>query len=126
MASLFAAIGFILTALICAAALWLGRREQRGADRDMRHGATGEQRVDRALTRAGYAVLTDITVTWGNATHQIDHIVRGRDQLFVIETKTWHGVIEGRAHDENWTVRRPRGRSAITVYNPLFQNRKHA
>jgi Nuclease-related domain len=64
--------------------------------------------------------------TWDNTSHQIDHIVWGRDRLFVIETKTWHGVIEGRAGDETWTLRRPRGRAAITAYNPLFQNRRHA
>lgn len=44
----------------------------------------------------------------------------------MIETKTWHGVIEGRVGDETWTLRRPRGRVAITAYNPLIQNRRHA
>lgn len=127
MASIFAMAGFFLAYLLCGgAALWLGRREKRRGDRDMRHGASGEQRVARTLMRAGYAVLTDLTVTWGNSSHQIDHIVRGRDRLFVIETKTWHGVGEGRAGDASWTLRRPKGRAAITAYNPLLQNRRHA
>jgi hypothetical protein len=127
MASNFAVVGFFLAYLICGgAALWLGRREKRSADRDLRHGESGERRVARALTRAGYAVLTDLTVVWSDTSHQIDHIVRGRDGLYVIETKTWHGLIEGRAGDETWTLRRPRGRAAIKAYNPLFQNRRHA
>ncbi len=127
MTSIFATAGFFLAYLVCGgAALWLGRREKRRTDRDMRHGKSGEQRVARALSQAGYAVLTDLTVTSGNTSHQIDHIVRGRDRLFVIETKTWHGVIEGRAGDESWTLRRPRGRPAIKAYNPLFQNGRHA
>lgn len=127
MASILAVAGFFLAYLVCgASALWLGRREKRRSDRDMRDGQSGEQRVARALSRAGYSVLTDLTVTLDNATHQIDHVVRGRDRLYVIETKTWHGVIEGRVGDETWTLRRPRGRVAITAYNPLFQNRRHA
>jgi hypothetical protein len=58
--------------------------------------------------------------------HQIDHVVCGQDRLFVIETKTWRGEIEGRAGGPTWTLRRPRSRGAITVYNPLFQNQTHA
>ncbi len=41
--------------------------------------------------------MTDLTIQNGNRTHQIDHIVAGRDRLFVLETKTWRGTIEGRA-----------------------------
>jgi hypothetical protein len=33
------------------------------------------------MTRAGYAVLIDLTVAWSDTSHQIDHIVRGRDRL---------------------------------------------
>jgi hypothetical protein len=70
--------------------------------------------------------LTDITVRFGRGTHQIDHVVCGRDQLYVIETKTWHGTVEGRAGDRYWTLSRPRGRPALRIYNPLLQNRTHA
>ena len=57
----------------------------------------------------------------GKSVHQIDHVVPGLDQLFVLETKTWRGRIEGRAGDRQWTLRRPRSREVLTVYNPLFQ-----
>jgi hypothetical protein len=127
MANIFAVAGFFLAYLLCGgAALWLGHRAKQKTDRDRRHGDSGEQRVARALNRAGYAVLTDLTVASAHSSHQIDHIVRGRDRHFVIETKTWHGVVEGRAGDESWTLRRPKGRDALKVYNPLFQNRRHA
>lgn len=107
-------------------ALWLGRGKKQAEDHALKHGASGEQRVDRALSKAGYSILTDLTVRQGNGTHQIDHVVCGQDRLFVIETKTWRGAVEGRAGDQNWTIRRPRSRNALTVYNPLFQNQTHA
>jgi hypothetical protein len=92
----------------------------------MRLGSSGEQRVGRTLQQAGYAVLTDLTVQQGRGTHQIDHIVCGRERLFVLETKTWRGRIEGRAGDRQWRLIRPRSREPITAYNPLFQNQTHA
>lgn len=109
-----------------AGALWLGKQRREGDSRAARHGNSGEQRVARTLARAGYAVLTDLTVQFGRGTHQIDHVVCGRDRLFVLETKTWRGRIEGRAGDREWTLRRPRSRAAITAYNPLLQNLTHA
>jgi len=107
-------------------ALWLGRGKKQVEDHALKHGTSGEQRVERTLRRAGYTVLTDLTVRQGKGTHQIDHIVCGQDRLCVLEIKTWHGTIEGRAGDQSWTLRRPRNRSPITVYNPLFQNQTHA
>lgn len=107
-------------------ALWLGRGKKQVEDQALKHGVSGEQRVDRALSKAGYSILTDLTVRQGAGTHQIDHVVCGQDQLFVIETKTWRGAVEGRAGDQNWTIRRPRSRNTLTVYNPLFQNQTHA
>lgn len=107
-------------------ALWLGQQRRAGDDRAARHGSSGEARVARALRRAGYAVLSDLTVQQGRGTHQVDHVVRGQNRLFVLETKTWRGTIEGRAGDREWTLRRPRGRAAIRTYNPLRQNEMHA
>jgi hypothetical protein len=109
-----------------AGALWLGRQRRAGDDRATRHGNSGEQRVARTLERAGYTMLTDLTVQQGRGTHQIDHVVCGQDRLFVLETKTWRGRIEGRAGDREWTLRRPRSREAIRAYNPLHQNQTHA
>lgn len=107
-------------------ALWLGQHRRVGDDRAARLGNSGEQRVANALTRAGYAVLTDLTVQQGRGTHQIDHIVCGRERLFVLETKTWRGRIEGRAGDRQWRLIRPRSSEPITTYNPLIQNQTHA
>ena len=119
--------GCFISYLICSGgALWFGRAKKHVEDRALRHGASGEKRVARLLDKAGYTVLTDLIVQHGGGTHQIDHVVCGQDRLFVIETKTWHGEIEGRAGGQTWTLRRPRSRGAITVYNPLFQNQTHA
>src|ERR1700757_737152 len=107
-------------------ALWLGKQQQGGDHRAARHGSSGEQRVARTLERAGYAVLSDLTVQQGRGTHQIDHVVCGQDRLFVLETKTWRGRVEGRVGDREWILRRPRSRNAITTYNPLQQNQTHA
>ncbi len=107
-------------------ALWLGKGKKQDEDRAARHGNSGELRVARTLAKAGYTLLTDLTVQHGGGTHQIDHVVRGQDRLFVIETKTWRGEIDGRAGGQTWTLHRPRRRGAITVYNPLFQNQTHA
>jgi Nuclease-related domain len=68
----------------------------------------------------------DLTVPQGKSAHQIDHVVPGLDRLFVLETKTWRGRIEGRAGDRQWTLRRPRSRELLSVYNRLFQNQTHA
>lgn len=107
-------------------ALWVGKGKKQVEDQALKHGRSGEQRVDCALSKAGYSIITDLTVKHGSGTHQIDHVVCGRDRLFVIETKTWRGTVEGTAGDQNWTIRRPRNRNALTVYNPLFQNQTHA
>lgn len=109
-----------------AGALWLGQQQRTSDDRAVRLGNSGEQRVAKTLTQAGYTVLTDLTVQQGRGTHQIDHIVCGREALFVLETKTWRGRIEGRAGDRHWRLIRPRSREPLTTYNPLFQNQTHA
>lgn len=107
-------------------ALRLGQQRRMRNDRAARHGRSGEARVARVLERAGYAVLSDLTVQQGRGTHQIDHVVRGQDRLFVAETKTWRGTIVGRTGDREWTLRRPRSRAPIRTYNPLRQNQTHA
>ena len=127
MTSYLAVAGFFASYLACSAgALYLGKGQKQDDDRAVRHGNSGELRVARTLAKAGYTVLTDLTVQHRGGTHQIDHVVRGQDRLFVLETKTWHGEIEGRAGGQTWTLRRPRSWGAITVYNPLFQNQTHA
>ena len=127
MTSYLTMAGFFTAYLACSAgALWFGKGQKQADDRAVRHGNSGEQQVARTLAKAGYTVLTDLTVQHHGGTHQIDHVVRGQDRLFVIETKTWRGEIEGRAGGQTWTLRRPRRRGAITVYNPLFQNQTHA
>src|SRR6516165_2389248 len=79
---------FFVAYLGCGAgALWLGKRRWVRDDRTARSGNSGEQRVARTLERAGYRVLTDLTVQQGQRTHQIDHVLGGRDRLFVLETK---------------------------------------
>jgi Nuclease-related domain len=119
--------GFFLAYVLClAGALLLAQKNTKTTDRAILQGTSGEQRVAQALAKAGYAVITDLTVKYGVGTHQIDHVVCGQNTLFVIETKTWSGTIEGRAGDQSWKLYRPRGRGKFETYNPLRQNQTHA
>lgn len=125
--STVAVAAFFVAYLVCGGcALKLSKRKEQTNTKAILDGNSGEKRVHVALAKAGYNVLTDLTVKIGNGTHQIDHVVCGQDRLFVLETKTWRGLIEGRPNDKNWKLIRPRSRSAITAYNPIFQNETHA
>lgn len=90
----------------------------------MRAGAAGEHRVARALDRAGVPAVHDITLKDRRGTHQIDHIAAAGDALYVLETKTWRGDLDGQPEAQFWTLRKPTG-TTQRVYNPLLQNETH-
>ena len=94
-------------------------------DHAQQAGNAGERRVARILAKAGLPAVHDLTITLAGRTHQLDHVVAGRDRLFVLETKTWRGRIAGAAGAERWTVQRP-GQRPVRAYNPLLQNATHA
>lgn len=114
--------------LLCGGLLLLAQRtETREAADDLKHslvGAAGERRVARALNRAGFHAIHDITLKDRKAhtTRQIDHIVAAGDSLWVLETKTWRGTITF-TNQQRCTVRST-GRSFGTV-NPVAQNAQH-
>lgn len=90
-------------------------------------GKRGERRVRRRLEkicRTGeFRLLNDIYIKSCGREAQIDHILIGKSGIFVIETKTYKGMVTGGENDEEWeqTI----GRSAQTYYNPVRQNRNH-
>lgn len=94
-----------------------------------RSGASGKRKVNaalsRELSRLEGALLADLVLPDGKDgfTH-IDHVLITRAGVFVIETKSWDGSIQGGAGDANWTLRQRHG-AARRAMNPLKQNAKH-
>ena len=69
MTSFLTVAGFFAWYLACSAgALWLGKGRKQDEDRAVRHGNSGEKRVARTLTQAGYTLLSDLTVQHGRGT----------------------------------------------------------
>jgi len=93
-------------------------------------GRSGEQFVSNLLREDlpdDCYILNDIDVHDGEKTAQNDHIVIHRAGIFLIETKTYGGRLEGSAEDEYWTqIKAYNGseqRNQVT--NPIQQNAFH-
>jgi hypothetical protein len=76
------------------------------------------------LDQRAYHVLYDVTLPTDNGTTQIDHVIVSRRGIFVIESKTWRGLVYGSECDRNWT--QVVGRQRFQHQNPLRQNYGHA
>ena len=88
-------------------------------------GKLGERRMAQWLAcRVEGEALHDVILPdrRGGLT-QIDHLVKTRSTLLVIETKHYRGQIFGRAFDAQWTQRL--GRRSHPFQNPLRQNHGH-
>jgi len=88
-------------------------------------GKLGETRVAQWLARfiEGEALHDVILPDHRGGLTQIDHLVKTRTALLVIETKNYRGRIYGRANDAQWTQRL--GRRSHPFQNPLRQNHAH-
>lgn len=88
-------------------------------------GKLGERRVAQWLARIveGEALHDVILPDHRGGLTQIDHLVKTRTALLVIETKHYRGQIFGRAFDAQWTQRL--GRRSHPFQNPLRQNHAH-
>lgn len=87
-------------------------------------GATGERRVNKALTRLSQEVLHDIVIPDGRGGWtQLDHVALTPAGLLVIETKNYKGQIFGQPRNQKWTQRL--GRQSFFFMNPLRQNYLH-
>lgn len=89
-------------------------------------GLLGERTVNRhlcTLDESKYTIFHDVIIPSGNETTQIDHIVISQFGIFVIETKSYSGVIVGREREPNWTQCLPRKKTSFQ--NPIRQNYRH-
>lgn len=106
---------------------WQKIRENEKEYQSVSAGLKGEQEVTRhlkdSLSNDCY-ILNDLQVRHGWKRAQMDHLVVTPQGIFVVETKTWRGEIEGDENDARWTqVRRP-GAKPIKLANPVHQNRR--
>lgn len=89
-------------------------------------GAIGEKRVARILEKLPedkYSVINNLLLNNNGYTSQVDHVVVSVYGIFVIETKTYQGIINGGERSEHWTQ---------NIYghkyefrNPILQNYGH-
>jgi hypothetical protein len=69
-------------------------------------GAMGEKRVARILEKLPeeeYSVINNLLLNNNGYTSQVDHVVVSVYGIFVIETKTYQGIISGGENSEHWT-----------------------
>lgn len=111
---------FVLAGVPAGGLLWLrGSRRVRA----LRAGLRGERvgaRLLAPLAKEGYIVLHDVTLTAGDRTAQVDHLVIGPNGLFIIETKAWAGAVSGDFSSADWT------HDGQTVANPVKQSQRQA
>ena len=98
--------------------------------RAIKKGEEGENLVASILDKdTKYHRLINNLVLLGDngVSHQIDHILIRPNGIFVIETKNYYGLIEGKEEDSFWTRSYfVKGKvKKATFHNPLKQNQSH-
>lgn len=98
--------------------------------RAIKKGEEGENLVASILDNdTKYHRLINNLVLLGDngVSHQIDHILIRPNGVFVIETKNYYGLIEGKEEDSFWTRSYfVKGKvKKATFHNPLKQNQSH-
>ena len=88
-------------------------------------GRKGEDAVARELARLGLPSLRNVIFSDGDGWAELDHVVRTRAGIVVLETKTWSGLVTGELEAAEWWQQRPDGSAAQARYNPVLQNRRH-
>ena len=100
------------------------------SSRAIKKGEEGENLVAELLDKdSSYHHLINNLVLLGDngVSHQIDHILIRPNGVFVIETKNYYGIIEGKEEDSFWTRSYfVKGKvKKATFHNPLKQNQSH-
>ena len=98
--------------------------------RAIKKGEEGENLIAEILNKdSSYHKLINNLVLLGDngVSHQIDHILIRPNGVFVIETKNYYGLIEGKEEDSFWTRNYfVKGKvKKATFHNPLKQNQSH-
>ena len=115
----------MLSALFALAAMADLRDWLESVARKHKSGDAGERKVAEALAQMGDLTFeNDLVFVQDGRTVQVDHVVRGVDCLWVVETKNWSGRLVGSPEDAGWVLTRKDG-STDCHHNPLWQNRNH-
>ena len=98
--------------------------------RAIKKGEEGENLIASILDKdTKYHRLINNLVLLGDngVSHQIDHILIRPNGVFVVETKNYYGLIEGKEEDSFWTRSYfVKGKvKKATFHNPLKQNQSH-
>lgn len=72
-------------------------------------------------TSEDYAVLHDLRFEYNGRTAQIDHLIIGRNFIFVVESKFFGGNLE--IGDDTWIVNY--GSKKYSISSPIRQNKRH-
>lgn len=77
----------------------------------------------KKLNSQKYKVLNDVMIIDERGSHQIDHIIVSSFGIFVIEMKSYYGLITGREKDSKWCQHL--GKNKSYFMNPIHQNYGH-
>lgn len=86
-------------------------------------GEVGVRLALKGLNKEEFHVLHNLTLSDGQKTSQIDHIVIGKNGVFVIETKNYKGWIFGSERNATWTQTIYKSKKRFP--NPIRQNFGH-
>lgn len=80
-------------------------------------GWQGEQKVRKnlKLLDSSYKIRNNVR----HRGYQIDHVVSKGNIVFVIETKNWHGIVQGKSTNKYITLNHKK------ILNPIYQNEYH-
>ena len=88
-------------------------------------GRKGEDAVVVLLARLCVPALHDVILPDARGLTQVDHLVRLRDRIAVLETKAYAGFITGTPRSPEWTQHLQGSRHKAAFQNPLLQNHRH-
>ena len=126
-------LGIIGAFLLLGLFLFLLASSRKGSPGEEEEGARGDEElvgslVDRTLSDCpGRLVLNNLILPGIHEERhaaEIDILAISRKGIFVIETKSWNGIVRGSGEESSWTVLYPSGRSH-GPYNPVWQNQGH-
>jgi len=81
--------------------------------------------VVAALAELQLPALHDVILRDSRGLTQIDHLVRTRDAIVVLETKHYGGIISGEVDGRDWRQRFEGSPERFVLPNPLRQNYRH-
>lgn len=122
----FPAIIFIVIYHLILFILLFGLRNKK----DRKTGYASEIKIKNILgqiakSEGGYVIRDVMIPTRDNKTTQIDCVYLSTKGIFVVEVKSYHGMIFGKYFDEKWTQVLGYGNVKNRFYNPVKQNEGH-